>query len=78
MAIKLGINGFGRIGRLCFRALLERDADHVNIVGVNDLTGAETLATLFKYDTVHGQYPGPVELDGNALVIDGDRFPVFS
>jgi len=78
MAIKLGINGFGRIGRLCFRALLERDADHVNIVGVNDLTDAETLATLFKYDTVHGQYPGPVELDGNALVIDGDRFPVFS
>jgi glyceraldehyde 3-phosphate dehydrogenase len=78
MAIKLGINGFGRIGRLCFRALLERDADHVDIVGVNDLTDAETLATLFKYDTVHGQYPGTVELDGDALVIDGDRFPVFS
>jgi glyceraldehyde 3-phosphate dehydrogenase len=78
MAIKLGINGFGRIGRLCFRALLERDADHVDIVGVNDLTDAETLATLFQYDTVHGQYPGTVELDGDALVIDGDRFPVFS
>jgi len=78
MAIKLGINGFGRIGRLCFRALLERDADHVDIVGVNDLTDAETLATLFQYDTVHGQYPGEVRLDGDDLVVDGDRFPVFS
>ncbi len=78
MSIKLGINGFGRIGRLCFRALLERDAQHVDIVGVNDLTDAETLATLFKYDTVHGQYPGDVHLDGDTLVVDGDHFPVFS
>ncbi len=78
MSIKLGINGFGRIGRLCFRALLERDESNVDIVGVNDLTDAETLATLFKYDTVHGQYPGDVDLDGDALVVDGERFPVFS
>ena len=78
MSIKLGINGFGRIGRLCFRALLERDEHNVDIVGVNDLTDAETLATLFKYDTVHGQYPGDVSLDGDTLVVDGDRFPVFS
>ncbi len=78
MSIKLGINGFGRIGRLCFRSILERDDHNFDIVGVNDLTDAETLATLFKYDTVHGQYPGDVKLDGDALVIDGDRFPVFS
>jgi len=78
MAIKLGINGFGRIGRLCFRSLLERNDDSVDIVGVNDLTDAETLATLFKYDTVHGQYPGDVSLDDGSLVVDGDEFPVFS
>jgi glyceraldehyde 3-phosphate dehydrogenase len=78
MSIKLGINGFGRIGRLCFRAILERDEHDFDIVGVNDLTDAETLATLLKYDTVHGQFPGEVTLDGDALVVNGDRFPVFS
>ncbi len=78
MAIKLGINGFGRIGRLCFRAILESDDHHFDIVGVNDLTDAETLATLFKYDSVHGTYPGDVEVGDGELVIDGDRFPVFA
>ncbi len=78
MSIKLGINGFGRIGRLCFRSILEREDDNFDIVGINDLTDAETLATLLKYDTVHGQFPGEVSLDGDALVVDGDRFPVFS
>jgi glyceraldehyde 3-phosphate dehydrogenase len=78
MSIKLGINGFGRIGRLCFRALLEREEEEVEIVGINDLTDAETLATLFKYDTVHGQYPGDVTLENGNLVVDGNEFPVFS
>jgi len=78
MSIKLGINGFGRIGRLCFRALLEREEQNIDIVGINDLTDAETLATLLKYDTVHGQFPGDVRLDDDALVVDGKRFPVFS
>ena len=78
MSIKLGINGFGRIGRLCFRSILERENHDFDIVGVNDLTDAETLATLFKYDTVHGKFPGDVRLDGDALVVDGDRFPVFA
>jgi glyceraldehyde 3-phosphate dehydrogenase len=78
MSIKLGINGFGRIGRLCFRALLEREERDIDIVGVNDLTDAKTLATLLKYDTVHGQFPGEVGLDDDALVVDGERFPVFS
>jgi glyceraldehyde 3-phosphate dehydrogenase len=78
MSIKLGINGFGRIGRLVFRAILEREDHDFDIVGVNDLTDAKTLATLFKYDSVHGRFPGTVELDGNALVVNGDRFPVFN
>ena len=78
MAIQLGINGFGRIGRLVFRAILERDDLDYDIVAVNDLTDAETLAHLFKYDSVHGIYPGEVRAEGDELVIDGDRFKVFS
>jgi len=78
MSIRLGINGFGRIGRLCFRSILEREAHNFEIMGVNDLTDAETLATLLKYDTVHGQFPGDVRLDDDALIVDGERFPVFS
>ncbi|PEN14016.1 type I glyceraldehyde-3-phosphate dehydrogenase [Longibacter salinarum] len=77
MSIKLGINGFGRIGRLVFRSILEREDHDFDIVGVNDLTDANTLATLFKYDSVHGQFPGTVELDGDTLVVNGDRFPVL-
>jgi glyceraldehyde 3-phosphate dehydrogenase len=78
MAIKLGINGFGRIGRLVFRSILERESGGFDIVGVNDLTDAATLAHLFKYDSVHGRFPGTVEVDGDALVINGDRFPVYA
>ena len=69
MAIKLGINGFGRIGRLVFRAILERESDDFDIVGVNDLTDAATLAHLFKYDSVHGRYPGDVSVDGDHLAL---------
>jgi glyceraldehyde 3-phosphate dehydrogenase len=78
MAIKLGINGFGRIGRLVFRAILERGTSEFDIVGVNDLTDAATLAHLFKYDSVHGRFAGDVSVEGDHLVINGDRFPVFS
>ena len=78
MAIKIGINGFGRIGRLVFRSILERDSGDFDIVGVNDLTDAETLAHLFKYDSVHGIYPGEVRAEGDELIIGGDRFKVFS
>ncbi len=78
MAIKLGINGFGRIGRLVFRSILERDLGGIDIVGVNDLTDAKTLAHLFKFDSVHGQFPGDVEVQGDKLVINGDEFPVFA
>lgn len=78
MAIKLGINGFGRIGRLVFRAILERGAKDFDVVAVNDLTDAATLAHLFKYDSVHGRFPGEVGVDGDHLVINGDRFKVLS
>jgi len=78
MAIKLGINGFGRIGRLVFRAILERGSKDFDIVAVNDITDARTLAHLFKYDSVHGIYPGEVSIEGDELVVDGDRFRVLS
>lgn len=78
MAIKLGINGFGRIGRLVFRSILERNLGGIDIVGVNDLTDAKTLAHLFKFDSVHGAFPGEVRVDGDHLVVNGDKFRVFS
>jgi len=77
MPIKLGINGFGRIGRLVFRAILERGDRDFDVVGVNDLTDAATLAHLFKYDSVHGRFPGEVRADGDGLIINGDRLRVF-
>ncbi len=78
MAIRLGINGFGRIGRLCLRAILERKLFQFDVVGVNDLTDAHTLAHLFKYDTMHGKFDGEVEVQDGDLIINGDRFRVFS
>jgi glyceraldehyde 3-phosphate dehydrogenase len=73
MGIPVGINGFGRIGRLVFRAARGSDLD---IVGINDLTDARTLAHLLKYDSVHRHFPGQVEADGDAIVVDGRRIPV--
>ncbi len=77
MAVRVGINGFGRIGRNLFRAAKAADAD-IDFVGVNDLTDAKTLAHLLKYDSILGPYPGSVELDGTDLVVDGDRLKVFA
>lgn len=76
MAIKVGVNGFGRIGRLVTRAALANP--DVEIVAVNDLAKAETLAHLFKYDSVHGPYNGSVELAGDGLKIDGKEIKVVS
>ena len=76
MAIKVGINGFGRIGRLVLRASL-KEAD-LDFVAVNDITNAKTLAHLFKYDSVHGIYPGIVEEKDGALVINGKEIKVFA
>ena len=78
MAIKLAINGFGRIGRLVFRAILERQLGDFDVVAVNDLTDAATLAHLFKYDSVHGRYPGEVGVEGDELIVDGKRFKVYA
>jgi glyceraldehyde 3-phosphate dehydrogenase len=75
MAIRVGINGFGRIGRLVVRAARDRD---IEIVGINDLTDARTLAHLLKHDSVHGAYPGSVEAADGGLVVDGVEIPVSS
>ncbi|MFG0274687.1 MAG: type I glyceraldehyde-3-phosphate dehydrogenase [Phycisphaerales bacterium] len=76
MAIRVGINGFGRIGRLVVRA--GRRAGDIEFVGINDLVDAHLLAYLFKYDTVHGRWPGTVEHDGDSIVIDGKAIKVTS
>jgi glyceraldehyde 3-phosphate dehydrogenase len=75
MAIKIGINGFGRIGRLVFRVLAER-GDEFDVVGINDLADAATLAHLLKYDTVYGRFQGDLAVEGSTLVVNGDRIEV--
>jgi glyceraldehyde 3-phosphate dehydrogenase len=72
MPIKVGINGFGRIGRLLFRAAIERNAK-IDFVAVNDITDPKTLAHLLKYDSVHGRAPFPVEAEKDAIVVKGKR-----
>jgi len=73
--MKIGINGFGRIGRLVYKAARETDLE---FVGINDLTDAKTLAHLLKYDSVHGRFPGKVSADGDNLIVDGNKIPVFA
>ena len=75
--MKVAINGFGRIGRNFFRAAKKSNAQ-IDLVAVNDLTTPETLAHLLKYDTVHGVYPGSIEIVDGDLIVDGDRFKVYS
>jgi len=69
MVIRIGINGFGRIGRLVFRSAMKQN--DVTVVGINDLLDIKHLAYLLKYDSVHGTYDGTIEIDGNNLVVDG-------
>jgi len=76
--IKVGINGFGRIGRLVARSILAYHKDEIEIVGINDLTGAMTLAHLFKYDSVHGTYAGSVSSTEDSLTIDGNKIHISS
>ncbi len=71
--MKVAINGFGRIGRLVFKAA--RDTD-LEFVAINDLTDAKTLAYLLKYDSIHGRYPGEVSCEGNNLIVDGKSIPI--
>jgi glyceraldehyde 3-phosphate dehydrogenase len=77
MAIKVGINGFGRIGRLLYRAAIERNAN-IDFVAVNDLADAKILAHLLKYDSTHGRFPGTVEAQSDKLVVNGKDLKVLS
>ena len=72
--IKVGINGFGRIGRLVFRAMTERE--NIEVVGINDLIDAEYMAYMLKYDSVHGKFKGDVSVEGNNLVVNGKTIRV--
>jgi glyceraldehyde 3-phosphate dehydrogenase len=76
MATRVAINGFGRIGRLVARAILENPHSGLELVAINDLADAESNALLFKRDSVHGAYPGEVRAEGNDLIIDGTRILV--
>ena len=76
MTVKVAINGFGRIGRLVARAMLERQDTGLELVAINDLADAKSNAWLFSRDSVHGKYPGSVAAEGNDLVIDGQRIRV--
>ena len=72
MTIKIGINGFGRIGRMVFRAAVQNFSD-IEVVGINDLLEPDYLAYMLKYDSVHGRFKGEVSVDGDTLVVNGQR-----
>src|SRR5210317_807340 len=74
MAIRIGINGFGRIGRLVFRSAMKQS--DVTVVGINDLLEIEHLAYLLKYDSVHGKYDGTIEVSGKSLIVDGQNIRI--
>jgi glyceraldehyde 3-phosphate dehydrogenase len=76
MAVKVGINGFGRIGRLVFRRCIE--VGGIEFVAINDLTSATTLAHLLKYDSVHGRFNGTVAVDGNDIIVNGKKITIFA
>src|SRR5574344_2428239 len=71
--IKIGINGFGRIGRMVFRAAVENFSNDIEIVGINDLLDADYLAYMLRYDSVHGQFKGEVSIDGNSMIVNGNK-----
>ena len=78
MVTRIGINGFGRIGRQVLRATMERHPDKLSVAAVNDLTATKTNAHLFKYDSTYGRYPGTIEALEDAMVIDGQRVNVLA
>lgn len=77
MAIKVGINGFGRIGRMVFRAAVENFANDIEIVGINDLLDPDYLAYMLKYDSVHGRFAGDVSVEGSNLVVNGKKIRII-
>ncbi len=78
MAIRVGINGFGRIGRQVLRAAKQQGVADIDFIAVNDLTDTKTLAHLFKYDSVHGQFAGEVSADADGITVDGDRIRILA
>jgi glyceraldehyde 3-phosphate dehydrogenase len=78
LTTRIGINGFGRIGRQTLKAIIERHADTLEVVGINDLADDETNAHLFRYDSTYGRYPGEVSAGDNAIVVDGRQIRSYS
>src|SRR5579883_2100376 len=78
MTIRVGINGFGRIGRQSMKAILERHPQDLEVVAVNDLTDTQTNAHLLKYDSTYGRFPGVVEAKEDALIVNGHSIKVIS
>ena len=76
--IKLGINGFGRIGRMVFRAAVENFSKDIQVVGINDLLDADYLAYMLRYDSVHGHFNHDVKVEGNYMIVDGNKIQVFA
>jgi glyceraldehyde 3-phosphate dehydrogenase len=76
MAVRVAINGFGRIGRLVLRAIVESKRNDIVVVGINDLGPVETNAHLLRYDSVHGRFPGEVKVDGDLMIVDGHKIKV--
>jgi glyceraldehyde 3-phosphate dehydrogenase len=76
MAVRVAINGFGRIGRLVLRAIVESKRNDIVVVGINDLGPVETNAHLLRYDSVHGRFPGEVKVDGEHMIVDGHKIKV--
>ena len=78
MAVRVGINGFGRIGRITLRTILERHADDIEVVAINDLTDAKTNAHLFKWDSTYGPFSGDIQAEGTDFVVNGKKITVFA
>ena len=78
MTVKIGINGFGRIGRLAFRRIHELNTDDIEVVAINDLTTPDMLAYLLKYDSTHGSFPGKVDSYDKGIIVDGKKYPVYA
>jgi len=78
MATKIGINGFGRIGRQVLKVMKEKYGEEFDVVAINDLFDVNMNAHLFKFDSTYGHYPGSVEVDGSDLVVDGDTIKIFA
>ena len=76
MSLKIGINGFGRIGRLVFRSAIKRS--DIEIVAINDLLAIDHLAYLLKYDSVHGLFEGSIDISDNYLIVNGKKIKIFS